>query len=190
VTIRRLGGTDNKFIKIGKFLWVPIYLDYLHQKLHSMEGPCCPKCHTKLSYNSNGGPYGSGVCPECGFEDKYPENLLDMESNVKARYQSALRSNWQVESLEIAPTATKKSDHTDEKYWIEVKVGQKNGKKTAMILIGEKMGTQAKTDYAQIFLDLENEMVSFDKTNKNPTGLLASFKAVFPGSETEVKKRK
>jgi hypothetical protein len=60
----------------------------------------------------------------------------------------------------------------------------------AMILVGERLKSQEKIDYAQLFLDLENEMLSFDKANKNPTKLLAGFKAVFRDSETEVKTHK
>jgi len=57
-----------------------------------------------------------------------------------------------------------------------------------MVLIGEKKNDQGKKDYTQIFLNLDNEMVTFDKTNKDPIKLLAEAKAEFINSTTEIKK--
>lgn len=177
--------TTQKFIKIGKYLWVPVYQDYLRQKLVKMEGPCCPRCHTE--YLNDG--LRDGSCPECNISEKFSKFVYLLKQEALLRYQAALRVGWVVESLDLPPSATKTEYHSDQKYWIEIKVGQKDGKKIAMILIGEKQGMQQKTDYAQLFLDLENEMVTFDKNNKNPIGLLAGFKAVFAGSETEINRR-
>jgi hypothetical protein len=78
----------DKFIKIGKFLWVPVFADYLRTKLHSMEGPCCPKCRAKLTYVTSSNTFNEGRCPECGRVEKYEESILNMESNAKSRYQA------------------------------------------------------------------------------------------------------
>lgn len=179
---------DKKFVKIGKYLWVPGFTFGLHKRLISMEGPCCSKC--RALYIADDFLERSGVCPECNKEEDFGENVNKLRKIALNRYSAALRSGWEVESLDLPPNATKKEDKTDQKYFVSVKVGQKDGKKVAMILIGEKNEVQGKKDYAQIFLDLDTEMVTFDKTNKSPIKLLAKFKAEFPDSVTEIKKQK
>lgn len=182
---RKMGYEIPKFIKIGKFLWVPIFSIGFHKSLIDMEGPCCSKCHALHVVGEWG---NSGKCPECHEEVEYGEHINNLKKAALSRYSAALRSGWEVESLDLPPNATKKEDKTDIKYFVSVKVGQKDGKKVAMVLIGEKKNDQDKKDYTQIFLDLDNEMVTFDNTNKGPIKLLAKFKAEFINSTTEIKK--
>ena len=90
--------------------------------------------------------------------------------------------DWAVYSLELPPTKISGGDE-DENYWVQAKLTEKAGKRVAVIYFGEKIkGEQKKTDYAQVFIDLEDEQLRFDRNNKNPMNILSKLTAEFRDS--------
>jgi hypothetical protein len=63
----------------------------------------------------------------------------------------------------------------------------KNKAWMGIFMFGEKMKDQRKKDYSQIFLDLDDEQVRFDKSNKHPQDILASLTVEFPHGTHEMK---
>lgn len=84
--------------------------------------------------------------------------------------------------MDLPPTLVKAEDENED-YWIEARLGQKQGKLQGIVYMGKKTkGSQKKTDYAQIMIDPEEEQVRFDKGNKNPMDLLANITVDFKES--------
>ena len=105
------------------------------------------------------------------------------------KWEAHKRHGQKVQSLDLPPTKVIDAAE-DENYWVQARIGEKNGKKMAVIYFGEKIkGVQDKTDYVQSFIDLEDEQVRFDINNKNPMKLLAKLTAEFPESEIIFKER-
>lgn len=153
-----------------------------------IETPLCPNdaCHTVLQ-QLKGGFY----CISC--DRTYPCNkpYSDIIQSVRLKWEGHRTLDYKIYSLDLPPTSVKDNDNEDERYWVQAKIGEKNGKRMAVVYFGERVsGAQEKTDYSQIFLDFEDEQLRFDKTNKNPMKLLSKLTAEFPESEVVVKKTK
>ena len=113
-----------------------------------------------------------------------------MAREADLKFQGHQIKDYSVYSLDLPQTKVSVED-SDEYYWIKAKIGEKDAKKIAVVYIGEKIGPdQKQTDYTQIFLDLEDGQIRFDKTNKNPIDLLCRLTAEFPDSTVEIKRRK
>jgi len=97
--------------------------------------------------------------------------------------------NYKVYSLDLPPTKVV-DEAEDDNYWVQARISEKAGKRMAVIYFGEKVKVkQKKDDYTQIFIDLEDEQMRFDKSNKNPMKVVCKLTAEFPESTFELKKR-
>lgn len=99
------------------------------------------------------------------------------------------RSLIKIESLDEIPSQIKVRDE-DETFFLACKISEKNGKKQGVVYFGEKNKEQSKKDYSQIFIDLDDEQVRFDKTNKHPKGIIAKMLVEFLDSSHEEKYKK
>ncbi len=167
----------EKLYKAFGVLWKPYTNNRGNTFLQDV--PLCPDegCHTFLKQNS-----GQWFCVKC--DKMYPckdSYSIDREwANLMWEGHKTL--NWEVYSLEL-PLTTLKAGDDDDNYWVKVKLGEKGGKRVAVIYFGEKInGVQDKNDYAQVFIDIENEQLRFDPNNKNPIKIMASLKAEFKDS--------
>jgi len=116
----------------------------------------------------------------------YPNSKghIEVADEVQRKWQGSKLKDFKIQSLDLPPTKVKDFNE-DENYWVEARIGEKNGKRMATVYFGEKVKRkQNKQDYSQIFLDLEDEQLRFDKTNKNPMKLLATLTAEFQDSTT------
>lgn len=148
--------------------------------------PLCStdNCHSTLSQDR-----GGWFCVKC--EKLYPcrNNYQTDHEHVQRMWEGHQTLGWDVYSLELPPTKVKGGDE-DENYWVEARIGEKNGKKTALVYFGEKVrGEQDKTDYSQVFLDLEDEQLRFDRGNRNPMKILCKLTAEFQDSTIEQNKK-
>jgi len=141
-------------------------------------------CHTPLKQEK-----GEWRCIKC--EKNYPCKK-DYQTDVQDAndlWEGHKTLDWPVYSLELPPTKVA-AGNEDENYWIQARIGEKGGKKFGVIFFGEKVrGEQSKTDYAQVFLDLEDEQLRFDRGNKNPMKILCKLTAEFQDSIIEQKKK-
>ena len=178
----------EKLYKFHGVLWQPVH-SITHTTGHisdSVEAtPYCPKCMAQLSSRASNEAY----CDLC--EISYPINpSIDQVAGLSHKaYNAKLKENWKVENLELPPDTIKGRDENDG-YWVEVKLGQKNGKLMAVIYFGDKSKkNDGKLAYSQVFFDLEDEQLRFDKANKNPLEIIAKLQAEFQNSSHTSEKK-
>lgn len=188
---------QSKFYKSSGFWWtVNQYVNYVTRE--HVNGPYCLNCQGDIvfpdsSYEENpetGYPEynvnwtGKVSCNNCGktFDMKLP--LYELENLVITQYVIMKRSEVPKQALDEPPTQVKVRDE-DDKYFLAVKIGEKDGKRVGVAYFGEKTKEQSKKDYSQIFIDLDNDQVRFDKTNKPPKEVIAKMVVEFPDSSHE-----
>lgn len=175
---------DQKLYKAFGVLWQPYTHPNGGQWLQNV--PLCPNdsCHTTLIQHQ-----GAWLCVKC---DKTYPCKVDYQSDLKhatLMWEGHKTLDWAVYSLELPPTKIS-AGAEDENYWVQAKITEKAGKRVAVIYFGEKIrGEQKKTDYAQVFLDLEDEQFRFDKNNKNPMDVLCKLTAEFQDSTIQQEKK-
>ncbi|MCX6806759.1 MAG: hypothetical protein NT135_01400 [Candidatus Berkelbacteria bacterium] len=147
-------------------------------------GPYCPNCFVELKEFADG-----YRCENCNREIKHPENILigsQLANKAIEKYKADIRSRYEKISLDEPPTAVKVRDQ-DDKYFLAAKIGQKDGRRVGVVYFGEKNKEQSKEDYSQIFIDLDDEQLRFDKSNKHPKEILANFNVTFKDTSVEQK---
>lgn len=118
------------------------------------------------------------------------KNATQIREEVQRSWEGYQTLNQPVYSLDLPPTKVV-DEAEDEKYWVQARISEKQGKRMAVIYFGERIkGDQNKTDYTQIFLDFEDEQLRFDRANKNPMKLLAALTVEFQNSTITTEKRK
>lgn len=146
----------------------------------------CPtkKCNVRITFNPG---ERESVCTKCGRKLVIPKEYEQLRTEVELKYQGSKLWNAEIVNLDLLPTKIAARDE-DENYWIESKLGQKDGKRTAVVFIGEKSSTSGEK--AQFFIDIDDELVRFDKNDKHPMKLLALVKVEFINSNHEIIKKK
>lgn len=189
----------SKFYKSQGFFWN--IESGLHLFESGVEGPFCPNCKMDIAYPPaafhtepheeygnveifHEGYQGSVSCSTCMRKFKLPIPLNKMKQKVVLDYTLKQRAKINVESLDELPSQVKIRDD-DNKYFIAAKIGEKDGKRVGVVYFGEKTKEQSKKDYSQIFIDLDDEQVRFDKSNKPPKNVIAKMKVEFPDSTHE-----
>lgn len=179
----------KKLYKHSSLLWQPAYVttEKHGRLLHTMNGPFCTSCRASVK-SSNETESLEAKCLSCGKEYALSIPLHPSKELAHVAFEAKLRENFEVISLDLPPDAIIDRDE-NEKYWIEARLGQKNGKLMGLVYMGEKLPNQTKKDYVQMFADIDDQQLRFDKGNKNPLKLLSKIEAEFEDSKTEVKKK-
>jgi len=148
----------------------------------SVRGPFCPQDRANLVYKVEGRPSVGLICSVCSKEFQPGKDAQALRESAHRAYEAKQRQKIPLVSLDLPPTLVK-ADNENDDYWIEARLGQKQGKLQGLIYMGKKIkGEQKKTDYAQVMIDPEEEQVRFDKGNKNPMDLLANITVEFKNS--------
>ena len=124
------------------------------------------------------------TCMNCGKDHKIKDCIQLLKEYFMLEFTSRQRSQLEKESLDDAPSSLKVKDE-DDKYFLSAKIGEKDGKRIGVVYFGEKGKEQKKIDYSQIFVDLDDNQVRFDKSNKFPGKLLARMFVEFDGTKHE-----
>jgi hypothetical protein len=182
---------DRLRFPYGGFLWdgYRSFMAKNGRRVVTIDGPLCKECKVKLSVNTLSEKASCIVCKKSfPYEKKFGGPSI--EDEAKAYLEAKHNEQIPVISFDLTPTKVIEEDNKDENYWIQAKIVQKDGKRLAVVYLGEKIhGEQNKNDYVQLFVDIEDEQVRFDKGNKNPMKLLSSIVAEFQNSTTTIKKR-
>ena len=180
--------SGKTFYKFGGFWWT----SYVHEPTTSgIEGPFCLECYADLYIPEDEllefFDYGVAeqvwtgklICELCSREHDLEETILGIKHLVALKLKSNFRATLDKIALDEPVTHVKVRDQDDE-YFLSAKIGQKDGKRIGVVYFGEKNKDQSKKDYSQIFIDLDDEQVRFDKSNKHPKDILAKFEVEFP----------
>lgn len=145
--------------------------------------PMCPtkKCHVRLHFGSS----LELECPNCKRKLAISKNIEELRTSVDAKFQGSKTWDAQVINLDLLPTAVSAREE-DENYWVQVKLGQKDGKRMAVVYIGEKKQEGKK---AQLFVDVDDEQMRFDKGDQHPTSVVTMLVAHFPTSKHTVERK-
>jgi hypothetical protein len=154
--------------------------------------PLCPKknCHcsiVKSSEKYNLGEY-KYKCLECDFKITFDKDIQTQGKHFlrvfeTLKYKDAEMINLDGELIRLNVERLKK----DPDYWIEGKLSKnKKGEKHLMVLVGSRKDN----DKAQLFLDIDNERLSFDQNNSHPKEILAKVTATFKHSKASIKTKK
>lgn len=166
-----------KLYKIKGVLWDPI----LTINGYYLREPYCPVCRCRMDKC-----YGDLKCFNCKKEVNYDNDFEEFREQATKLHNASILAKYEIVSLDEPPTQVKARDD-DEKYFVAVKIGQKDGKRVGVVYFGEKTKEQSKEDYSQLFIDLDDEQLRFDKSNKHPKEILAKLKAEFPDVDIEQK---
>lgn len=186
----------KRFVKYNSLWWalneskVEVYNEITEEDII---GPFCLYCYSELiippaandidaSQNKNW--KFSLLCSDCGKENIIKDDIPVIKHFFIQDFVFKHRSNIPKESLDEIPSSVKVRDE-DENYFLAAKIGMKDGKRVGVIHFGEKIKKQEKKDYTQVFIDLDDEQVRFDKTNKYPKELLAKMTVEFKDSTHE-----
>lgn len=181
--------SPEELYKYGGLLWQPVFKtdDQRGRRLYTMHGPYCNSCRGDVKSQDEASSL-EARCPVCGKSYNLSSSVSESRQQAHAAFQAKLRENFQVISLELPPDVIVHKDENEE-YWIEARLGQKNGKLMGIVYMGKKLAEQTKQDYVQMFVDIEDQQLRFDKGNKNPLKLLSRIEAEFEESQTEVTKK-
>lgn len=183
---------DNSIFKSDGFFWVPKESKDYDQKLQKYVGsgvyyleltPYCINCRSQLKQKTN----NLFQCVNCIKDFPITENIHEINERASRKWEGFKLKDREVYSLDLAPTHVVAKDE-DDNFRIEARIGEKNGKRMAVVYFGEKLQGQTKKDYTQLFIDFEDEQIRFDKSNKNPMKLLGKLVAEFPESKTTTEK--
>lgn len=188
----------KKFWKYEGMLWIVDYEIYNNQQeVFYAIGPYCPKCKTELNCYTPADvddPFEvpdncSYVCMNlrCEFKATNPMGQDSLKKIVVAVYESKMKEGWKIEALDIPPGKVSDTDNEDKHYWVSASMGQKNGEKMGVVYFGDKSKRGSK---AQLFVDYEDELVRFDKGDRNPLDIASEIIIKFPKSEQKFKVKK
>lgn len=141
----------------------------------------CPKEEVRVRLDLNESS-NILICPSCGFSKKLDRSYQELRELVNKRYEGWLLAPAVVKSLDLLSTSVTSEDE-DDNFWIRAKLGEKDGKRQAVVWIGDKRNSSGEK--TQLLIDIEDEQLRFDKTDKNPSELIAAVKVVLKNSTTE-----
>lgn len=171
----------EKLYKFRGLLWQPVHsithrTGYTSDDVESM--PYCPKCKARLTQQS-----GYDLrCELCEISYKAEPSIDHIAQLASKAYSAKLKEGWTVETLDLPPGIVKSEDESND-FWVEARLGQKDGKQMAVIYFGDKRRSlDGKKAYSQVFVDFDDEQMRFDKANRNPLQIVSKLKAEFLSS--------
>lgn len=169
--------------KSEELLWVVEKKDAVRfgEPRGSIHHAACPKeeIRVKLDYDDTSNEL---KCASCGFTKKLDRSYQDLRELVNKRYHGWLLRSAEVKSLDLLSTSVTDKNE-DDNFWIRAKLGEKDGKRQAVVWIGDKRNKSGEK--IQLLIDIEDEQLRFDKTDKNPSELITAVKVVLKDSITE-----
>jgi hypothetical protein len=179
----------QELYKHNLLLWQPVFVTTSKhgRQLHNVNGPYCTSCRASVKSQDENHSLDA-KCQNFGKDFTLTIPLVPAKQQAYVAFEAKLREYFQVISLELPPDVILDKDEND-KYWIEARLGQKNGKLMGVIYMGEKLPEQTRRDYVQMFTDIEDQQIRFDKGNKNPLKLLSKIEAEFEESTNVVEKK-
>lgn len=141
----------------------------------------CPNDRCELNMNSK---YTTMLsCPKCDFKVTLNKSYYDKQKDAAKIINSDYWKDSEIVNVDGEMIKIGKEVIKDPDYWIEAKISKNlKGKKQLMVLVGSKN----ETDKAQLFIDIDNEKLSFDQNNDHPKEILTKVVATFKDSKSEI----
>ncbi len=161
-----------------------------------MDGPYCLKCNHSMLFKEVM-PFedvvlqsGKLVCKnrncDNSVQTKY-RSESELRESAHDSFHANARGLIDTISLDLPPTKLKTKDK-DDNYFVTTELTQsKDGRRIAVIYIGEISKKQGKKDRIQLFADIDQQQLRFDSTDQSLGVLLAKIECEFKDSKTEIK---
>lgn len=124
-------------------------------------------------------------CIKCEFKITLNKSLEDKASDVAMVIEAQEYKNAEIINLDgdsIRVSSRQQVDDSD--YWADVKLS-KNRKGDVQLMV--LAGSRKEKDKAQLFIEPNNERLSFDQNNLHPREVFAKVEAVFKSSHSKIK---
>jgi DNA-directed RNA polymerase subunit RPC12/RpoP len=127
--------------------------------------------------------YSYLTCPRCGFRIELNKSFYEKREDALKIMQSDYFKDAEVVNIDGEMIKVGKEVVKDSDYWVKAYISKSiKGVKQLMVLIGSKKDK----DKTQLFLDIDNEKLSFDQKDKHPKEILAKVIAEFKESKSEI----
>lgn len=189
----------DQIFKSNGFWW-QIQTGFEQITSDNIYGPFCIDCYAEMEFPSDAikdADFSTGqevydntwtgflTCPACNRKIKLTTGIYKLKYIVAQKYMSKRRSFYDKYSLD-EPIKKIQARAEDDKYFVSAAIAEKDGKSVGVVYFGEKKKDQDKSDYSQSFVDLDEELVRFDKSNKNPKEILSKYTVEFKGSVNKI----
>lgn len=149
----------------------------------------CPKnkCFCELEKSDEGYSYGEYkyrcIRKTCDFRITFNTSIDKIVSELSSIVESKKYSDAEIVNIDGDLISVQRSTIKDSDYWVDVKISKdKKDKLQLMVLAGSKKDKE-KT---QLFLDIDNQKLSFDQNNYHPIEVFAKVVATFKDSSSTI----
>ena len=141
----------------------------------------CPNDRCELNMSSKYRTLLS--CPKCDFKVTLDKTYYEKQEDAAKIMNSDYWKDAEVVNIDGEMTKVGKEVIEDPDYWVKAYISKSiQGVKQLMVLVGSKK----ETAKIQLFLDIDNEKLSFDQKDKHPREILAKVIAEFKESKSEI----
>lgn len=166
---------DKPLYLYDKLLWdLPDFINDNAETKKYIAGPYCPTCKHKLDHVE----IQKFHCWACNKDFRLSDPYEITTESIVDEYFAKERMVRDVVSLDLPPTKVE-AYQEDDKYFVSARLTQREGRRMLIVYIGEKKTKQDKTDYSQIFVDLDQKQIRYDTSNKILNELLATLVCEF-----------
>lgn len=122
-------------------------------------------------------------CPKCDFRITLDKSFYEKRKDVLKIMNSDYWKDAEIVNIDGEMTKVGKEVVEDPDYWVKAYISKNiKGVKQLMVLVGSKK----ETDKTQLFLDIDNEKLSFDQNDKHPREIFSKVIAEFKESKSEI----
>ena len=174
---------------IQLYLWEGLHwdIDYDINGNPYSQIPLCPKqkCNCRLKKSKE--TYSIGEykynCVRCDFKITLNKSIEDKASDLIDIIESQKYKDAEIINLDGELVRVLREEQKDLDYWVDVKIS-KNRKDEVQLMV--LAGSKKEKNKTQLFLDPQNEKVSFDQNNNHPKEIFSKVVATFKDSKTEI----
>ena len=174
---------------IQLYLWEGLHwdIDYDINGNPYSQIPLCPKqkCNCRLKKSKE--TYSIGEykynCVRCDFKITLNKSIEEKASDLIDIIESQKYKDAEIINLDGELVRVLREEQKDLDYWVDVKIS-KNRKDEVQLMV--LAGSKKEKNKTQLFLDPQNEKVSFDQNNNHPKEIFSKVVATFKDSKTEI----
>lgn len=174
---------------IQLYLWEGLHwdIDYDINGNPYSQIPLCPKqkCNCRLKKSKEAYSIGEYKynCVRCDFKITLNKSIEDKASDLIDIIESQKYKDAEIINLDGELVRVLREEQKDLDYWVDVKIS-KNRKDEVQLMV--LAGSKKEKNKTQLFLDPQNEKVSFDQNNNHPKEIFSKVVATFKDSKTEI----
>jgi hypothetical protein len=126
-------------------------------------------------------------CPKCDFRITLDKSFYEKRKDILKIMNSDYWKDAEIVNIDGEMIKVGKEVVKDEDYWVEASISKSvKGVKQLMVLVGSKK----ETDKIQLFVDIDNEKLSFDQKDKHPKEIFTKVVATFKDTESKIEQKK